>query len=182
MSGQMTMTKFELSRLDSYDDESLLNELKRVAALITSKTMSRAEFNLHSKASASVIQKRFGSWAKALTLAGLGDRYSGSPAAKRLLARDFTDEELLDSLREVAKKLGTYVITIEQFNTHGTMHGETIRRRFGSWWRALELAGLRIANLGKRYSENRNMSMTLRHSLSAFSVFSPHSLVSVSAY
>ena len=28
----------------------------------------------------------------------------------------------------------------------------------------------------------RNMSMTLRHSLSAFSVFSPHSLASVSAY
>ena len=32
------------------------------------------------------------------------------------------------------------------------------------------------------FSMGRNMSMTLRHSLSAFSVFFPHSLVSVSVY
>lgn len=150
------MPKFELSRLESYDDESLLAELKRVAAFVTSKLLTQTEFDRHPKASSSVIRRRFGGWAQALALAGLSDRYSGTPEAKRILAhgsQTFTDDELLAELRVVAKKLDTDTVTIQQFNQHGTMSPETIRRRFGSWWRAVELAGLKISNLGKRYSE-----------------------------
>lgn len=147
------MPRFELSRLESYDDESLLGELKRVAALVMCATLTRTEFDRHSKASSSIIQRRFGSWTKALALAGLSDRYSGTPEARRIFTRTFTDDDLLAELRAVAKKLDTNTITIEQFNQHGSMSAETIRRRFGSWWRAVELAGLKIANLGKRYSE-----------------------------
>ena len=150
------MPKFELSRLDSYDDHSLLAELKRVAALVRSKTLTQAEFDHHSKAAASVIRRRFGGWAKALALAGLSDRYSGTPEPRRIFAhgaRTFADDELLAELRAVAKKPGKDTVTMEQFNQCGTMNPETIRRRFGSWGRAVELAGLRIANLGRRYSE-----------------------------
>jgi len=150
------MTKFELNRLDSYDDAALLNELRRVAIIVKSPVLTRTEFDRHSKASSSVIGRRFGGWSRALTLAGLGERFSGTPEAKRILtrgARTFTDEELLSELRAVAAKLGVNTITIEQFNSHGTMHGETIRRHFGSWWHAIERAGLTISNLGKRYSE-----------------------------
>lgn len=150
------MTKFELSRLDSYDDASLLNELRRVASLVSSPVLTQAEFDRLSKASASVIRRRFGGWAHALELAGLRERSSGTPEAKHILARRariYTDDELLSEMRAVAEKLGVKAITVEQFNNHGTMHGETIRRRFGSWWRAVDRAGLTISNLGKRYSE-----------------------------
>lgn len=150
------MARFELSRLDNYDDASLLNELQRVASLVKSPVLTQSEFDRHSKASASVIRRRFGGWARALALAGLGERFSGTPEAKRILtrgARTFTDDELLSELRAVAAKLGVKTITIEQFNRHGTMNAETIRRRFGSWWRAVESGGLTISNLGKRYSE-----------------------------
>jgi 5-methylcytosine-specific restriction endonuclease McrA len=150
------MARFELRRLDNYDDASLLNELQRVASLVKSPVLTQSEFDRHSKASTSLIRRRFGGWARALALAGLGLRFSGTPEAKRVLtrgARTFTDEELLTELRGVAAKLGVKTITIEQFNRHGTMNAETIRRRFGSWWRAVERAGLTISNLGKRYSE-----------------------------
>lgn len=150
------MPKFELNRLDSYDDATLLDELKRVASLVTSPILTRTEFDRHSRASSSVIARRFGGWARALEHAGLAERFSGTPEAKRTLthgARTFSDEELLTELRAVAEKLGSNTVTIEQFNLHGTMNAETIRRRYGSWWRAVETAGLKISNLGKRYSE-----------------------------
>ena len=150
------MTRFELSRLDSYDEASLLEELRRVAALVKSPVLTRSEFDRHSKASASLITRRFGGWGKALAHAGLAERFSGTPEARRTLihgARTFSDEELLAELRAVAHKLGTRSVTVEQFNRHGQMNAETIRRRFGSWWRAVERAGLTISNLGKRYSE-----------------------------
>lgn len=150
------MPTFELSRLDSYDDASLLNELRRVALLVKSPVLTQSEFDRRSKASASVIRRRFGTWHGALSLAGLGDRYSGTPEAKRYLTRgfrSFTDDELLAELWAVAEKLGAKAVTIEQFNRHGTMNAETIRRRFGSWQRAVEKAGLTISNRGKRYSE-----------------------------
>lgn len=150
------MPTFELRRLENYDDASLLNELRRVASIVEFQALTQAEFDRHSKASASVIRRRFGSWTRALELAGLADRYSGTPEAKRYLTRGFqafTDEELLAELRVVAAKSSGKSVTIEEFNRHGTMNAETIRRRFGSWWRALQLAGLTISNRGKRYSE-----------------------------
>jgi 5-methylcytosine-specific restriction endonuclease McrA len=150
------MPQFELRRLDSYDDDSLLDELRRVAAIVTTPVLTQAAFDKHSKASASVIRNRFEGWHRALELAGLKERCSDTPEAKRILAhgrRTFTDEELLDALRSVAERLGATTVTMEQFNRHGVMNAETVRRRFG-WHHALERAGLSISNLGKRYSSS----------------------------
>jgi len=123
---------------------------------VKSHVLTQSEFDRHSKASASVIRRRFGGCAQALARAGLAHRFSGTPEAKRTLihgARTFSDDELLSELRAVAQKLGAKTVTIEQFNRHANMNAETIRRRFGSWWCAVERAGLEISNLGKRYSE-----------------------------
>ena len=65
----------------------------------------------------------------------------------------FTDDQLIQQLKDVALTLGGVPVTIEVFNRCGRANAETIRRRFGSWWKALERAGLPISNLGKRYSE-----------------------------
>jgi 5-methylcytosine-specific restriction endonuclease McrA len=150
------MTKFELRRLESYDEDSLLAELRRVAALVDTPHIPRAAFNRLAKASASLIVRRFGTWEKTLDRAGLRHRYSGAPVSKKLLAggrQAFTDEELIQALKDVALKLGGAPVTVEIFNRNGRANAETIRRRFGSWWTALGMAGLPISNLGKRYSE-----------------------------
>jgi hypothetical protein len=151
------MTKFELRRLESYNEAALVAEIQRVAALIATPHIAQAEFNRLAKASSSAIRRRFGTWEKALDRAGLRHRYSGAPVSKKLLAegrQTFTDAQLTRDLQDVASKLGGAPLTMELYTRHGLVNAETIRRRFGSWWKALETAGLPISNLGKRYSED----------------------------
>jgi 5-methylcytosine-specific restriction endonuclease McrA len=154
MEGRVQMPKFELDRLASYDDEALLAELRRVAALVDSPYITRAAFDMHSKASSSVMRRRFGGWQKTLSRAGFEHRFSGAVGGSGRKARTFTDEELLAELRTVSEKLGGAPVTVELFSQHAAVHAETVRRRFGSWWMALKRAGLSISNLGKRYSED----------------------------
>lgn len=56
--------------------------------------------------------------------------------------RDVPDSELLADLRSVADRLGAKTVTIDQFNEYGRYHGSTLARRFGSWFKALDAAGL----------------------------------------
>ncbi len=148
------MPTFELARLISYDDDSLLEELRRVATLVDSRYLTRRDFNRLSKAHSSTVQKRFGSWQKALGRAGLAQRFSGGIGGRGKKVRVFTDAELLAELHAVATKLGGEPVTVETFNQHAKLNAETVRRRFGSWWAALKKAGLPISNLGKRYSDD----------------------------
>lgn len=61
----------------------------------------------------------------------------------RKTARGLSDEELLGDLRRVARELGRDTVTISEYTEHGLGHASTIQRRFGSWFKALEDAGLK---------------------------------------
>jgi hypothetical protein len=144
---------FELSRLLSYDDASLIAELRRVAKLVNG-VLTQAEFRKRSKASPSIYRRRFGSWETALIRAGFGDRYSGrsiSDKMRRHTARGFSDDQLLDELRRVA---AIATLTTETFNEHSAVSASVIRRRFGTWNHALKRAGLSPTNHGRRYSDS----------------------------
>jgi hypothetical protein len=56
--------------------------------------------------------------------------------------RGMTDDTLLDDLKLVAKKLDKNSVTEEEYGIHGRYHTTTIFRRFGSWFAAIERAGL----------------------------------------
>ncbi len=56
--------------------------------------------------------------------------------------RGVTDEELLDDMRRCAQAIGRDTITTAEYERIGKAHPCTIRRRFGSWPKALEQAGL----------------------------------------
>ena len=58
--------------------------------------------------------------------------------------RGATDEEFLVELRRCAKELGKHTLTRSDFKEHGKCSSTTIERRFGTWSRALETAGLRL--------------------------------------
>ena len=148
------MPSFELDRLAYYDDASLLTELRRVASLIDSKYLTASAFDKHSKAHSSGIRRRFGGWQQALERAGLGDRYSGAPRARRTIGRTFTDQQLLDELCAISAKISGKPVTVEVFNQHADMHAETIRRRFGSWQAALKRAGLAVCKGQRRFSDD----------------------------
>ncbi len=54
--------QFELEHLESYDDEALLAELRRVAALIQTPKITNGQFTALAKVHGSTLQKRFGGW------------------------------------------------------------------------------------------------------------------------
>ncbi|MBZ0226395.1 MAG: HNH endonuclease [Comamonas sp.] len=56
--------------------------------------------------------------------------------------RNLPNDELIAELRRVAELLGRGSVTIDQFNEHGKFHSTTLSRRFGSWFKALDAAGL----------------------------------------
>ncbi len=62
--------------------------------------------------------------------------------------RDTPDDTLLADLRHVAVETKSSSVTIDQYNERGQYHATTLTRRFGSWFKALDLAGLsRTRNL-----------------------------------
>ena len=152
------MDRFEIAFLDSYTDEALLAELRRVAALIPSGPLTRAVFKKFSKrVSVSTLQKRFGGWRQALEAAGQGHLYGGrvvSDKMKAQAARNMTAADLILELRRVHTLVGLPTLTIEDFNRHSaSTNAAAIRRRFGSWPMALKEAGIGLSNLGRRYTD-----------------------------
>jgi 5-methylcytosine-specific restriction endonuclease McrA len=150
------MPTFELNRLLSYDDEALLVELRRVAALVECSYLTKVVFDRHSKASSSVICVHFGRWEIALERAGLRSRYTGTPDGKRALAyasRSYSDDRLLDEIRTVATKIRSKTVSRKDFDQHATMTSFTVHKRFGSWLKALEIAGLGLSKKQKKHTE-----------------------------
>lgn len=140
------MERFELDRLTSYDDESLIAEVRRVAALVPHEKMTEAAFNEHGRVHSSTLRKRFGAWKEILIAAGLAQRHDG-----RTARRD--RDELLAQVKEVARKLGTSSLRKGDFLRETGLSDRPVLRVFGSWRAALTAAGLGQAALGKRYSD-----------------------------
>jgi hypothetical protein len=57
--------------------------------------------------------------------------------------RNVPDDDLLADLRAVADKLATNRVTIDQYKANGRFHPTTFARRFGTWLKALQRAGLK---------------------------------------
>jgi len=57
--------------------------------------------------------------------------------------RNIADKELIDDLIRVAEELGQDKVTVNQYDNSGLFSNRTIIRRFGSWLKALEKAGLK---------------------------------------
>ncbi len=147
------MPTFELDRLLSYDDQSLLDELRRVAALVNSPFLTKRDFDKSSRVCSGTVRQRFGGWQQALVKAGLENRYSQSADALSTIRRRYSDDEILEELRSVSKKINGAPLTSDVFNDHAQMNADTIRRRFGGWSKALERARLTVPNRCKRYSD-----------------------------
>ena len=56
--------------------------------------------------------------------------------------RNTPDKEFLEDLKTVAKKIGKNSVTRFEYDDKGRFHSGTLVRRFGTWYSALEKAGL----------------------------------------
>ncbi len=149
--------KFELNNLPrNCSDEEILAEIKRVDAIISKPVLTKKDYDRHGKMTSGRIQKRFGGWRNALIAAGLENKYSGRAISLKMKqqSKSLTDDEILNELREVAKKLGKDYISQEEINDNSELiSASTVIYRFGSWPKGMEKAGLQMSPFSKRYSE-----------------------------
>lgn len=149
--------RFEMDRLVSYDDASLLEEVRRAAATLPDGPITTDALRQVSRVSISTLRRRFGGWRQTLDRAGLGDRYGGTKISTKMRdqrARAATADDMIAELRRVAKVVGRKSITRKDLLTHSELIGErAILNRFGSWRTALETAGLELASHGRRWTE-----------------------------
>jgi hypothetical protein len=57
--------------------------------------------------------------------------------------RDFTKEDLIDDMKNVALRLKKESLTQKEYNQYGKFNSSSCVRRFGGWLNALEQAGLK---------------------------------------
>lgn len=141
------MAKFEINFLDSYTDEALLDEIRRIARLLPEgESLTKNTYNRHSpKVSHSTIRRRFGGWKEALEHADLGHLYVGQTVTQKMRsqpARGSSKDDLISELKRVHAVVGKAWLTSEDFNAHSITSEDTIRQRFGTFRKGLDAAGV----------------------------------------
>jgi hypothetical protein len=123
--------KFELEEsLRGASDEALLEDLQQSAKKIGRDTITIAEYGEVGKVHPSTLQRRFGSWVKALELSGL------NPSRSKL---NIDKEELFDNIREVWTSLGRQPRYGDIKKPFSKFSAGTYEKRFGSWKNTLQL-------------------------------------------
>ena len=74
------------------------------------------------------------------------------------LHRNIPDQEFLADLQRVADALGANTVTTSQYNERGRFFNSSLRRRFGSWPRALERAELVSLARNIKYTDEQLFS------------------------
>ncbi len=143
------MIEFKLDRLNDYSDDSILEEIRRVADCLKEKPLTIASFDKESRVNHTTITRRFGNWKNALQKAGLNDSYFHTQNIKK------SKEEIIFELQRVAKILSKDSFTAYEFEQASEMSrtSSALYREFGSFKKAMEAAGLTPPNVSKRYSD-----------------------------
>jgi hypothetical protein len=127
--GRRVSAKMRQQHTRTLSDDDLLNELRHVAEVLGTHTVTMAEFNHHSpKANSAGIKRRFGSWKAALERAGL----SLSP-----LGRRYSDSEYFENILSVWTHHGRQPKYREMDEPPSTIPAGAYEAKFGGWRRAL---------------------------------------------
>ena len=141
------MPRFEVDFLSEYTDEALLGEIRRIAALLpVGKPLTKTAYRRYSpRVSHSTIRRRFSGWKEALEHAGLGHLYQGHPVSQKMRsqpAKDLSNADLLAELKRVHALVGKEWLTTDDFNAYSVTSEDAIRRRFGTFRKGLDAAGI----------------------------------------
>lgn len=122
--------KFELKEnYRNIQEEELILDLQKVAQILKKNTVSTFEYDLYGKYNHTTISRRFGTWNKAIIIAGL----------KPIKYHTISDEEIIDDIKRVSNLLNRKSFTITEYRKYGK---HDVTKHFGTWQNALECAGL----------------------------------------
>ena len=126
-------------------DDDLLKLLARKAEELGRVPTVKDLKNDPNMPDAGVYRKRFGNFSRALRLAGLVPHFQN----------DLSDEEMLELLRIKAQELGRTPLGRDMDSDPRMPNSRRYTKRFGSFARALELAGLEPNNYQKKRSPKK---------------------------
>src|SRR5438128_2377210 len=122
-----------LDRLADYSDESLLNELRRIAIAVGRTSLTIKDIDEHGRCSYAILKRRFGGLHRAMEAAGLGPED---------FHRNVSDDDLLGEFARIWDLVLTHegrrphkrdLLKYECRFSQGPYY-----RRWGSWIRACE--------------------------------------------
>jgi hypothetical protein len=114
-----------------YSDQSLLKDLKNVAARLGTRRLSEADYSRFGKYAPVTICRRFSSWTAALARVNLQPAFYKNAGATAVI----------NDIRRVADKLKTNRLTLREYRAHGKYARRAICRLFGPWHLAATAAG-----------------------------------------
>ncbi len=137
--------KFELNEYKaSLTDEEILSDIKQVADSLNVDYISISTYKKYGKYSQTAIQGHFGTWKRALSLAGL--RKERTSSERKLIS----DDDYIADVQRVAAMLGSDTVGYDDYKKNGSFSVEHIFKRFSSWEEFLLKAGLEPTGLAKR--------------------------------
>lgn len=108
-------------------DNELIDDLKRTIQSLQKDTLTLAEYDRYGKYNSSTITRRFGSWNKALSLAGIN-----------ISNKFHTDQDLFDNLAKAWLKLGKQPSRRDLSLINSPISYKAYERRFGKWSEAIK--------------------------------------------
>jgi hypothetical protein len=125
------MPRFEINFLDDHTDESLLNEVRRIAAGYSGCNLTVTEFSkLSSRVSIWTLRRRFGAWGNVLEKAGLAHMCAAP--------KHYTDEQCFENLANVWTNLGRCPKFRELREPPSVISPDTYERRWGTLRKGLK--------------------------------------------
>ena len=122
---------FKLSRVRGVPvtDSQLIEDLKRVADLIGSETVSQPQYSLHGRFDMRNLSRRLGGWDAALSASGLG---------ATAFRGEYSDERLFANILVIWQHFGRQPRRAELAFAPSEISQSPYLRRFRSWTGALE--------------------------------------------
>ncbi|MBU1215618.1 MAG: HNH endonuclease [Gammaproteobacteria bacterium] len=121
------MFEFTKAKNSPVSDEEMISDLQKVAGEIGTEKITQKIYREHGKYDESNICRRFGTWNKALLVAGLS-----------ISNQQYSDEQLFENILVLWQHYGRQPKRAELANTPSTISQGPYNRRFGSWNAALE--------------------------------------------
>jgi 5-methylcytosine-specific restriction endonuclease McrA len=121
-------------------DEELIADLKTAAEKLRKTSITANEYTKLGRYHDCTLKARFGSWTKAVKLAGL------TPLRKERVSKG----DLIYDLKQAAQKAGKDSLTTTEYESLGSYSRRKYISVWGTWNDSLKAAGLRPAKTGKR--------------------------------
>jgi hypothetical protein len=139
--------KFQIERVSgaSVSIDELLADVRRVAGLAQTKVVTMKLYGKFGKYHEATLQRRFGSWNKAVIAAGL----------EVANEQNYDDERIFENMMRVWEHYGRQPRMSEMSRPPSVISADTYKRRFRSWMQALEQFAT-YANLQEKSAPSTN--------------------------